>query len=34
MKRFSGGFLVSISLSGTDLEDLMKILIFNSSRFE
>ena len=34
MKWFSGGFLISISLSGTDIEDLMKILKFNSSKFE
>ena len=29
MKRFSGGFVVSISWSGTDLEYLIKIFIFN-----
>ena len=30
MKRFSGGFLISVSLSATDLVCLIKILIFNS----
>ena len=34
MKRFSCGFFVSISLSGTVIEDLVKIFIFNSSKFE
>ena len=30
MKKFPGGFLVSISLSGTDLECLIKNVIFES----
>ena len=30
MKRFSGGFLISISLPATDLECLIRNLIFNS----
>ena len=34
MKRFSGGFFVSISSSGTDLKYLTKILIFSSFKFE
>ena len=34
MKRFSGGFLMSISLQATDLECLIKILIFDSLRFK
>ena len=34
MGSFSGGFLVSTSLLGTDLEYLIKILIFNSLKFK
>ena len=34
MKRFSGGFLISISLPATDLECLIKSLIFNSTQIE
>ena len=33
MKRFSGGFLVSVRLSGTDLEYSIKILISNLFKF-
>ena len=32
-KRFSGAFLISISLPTTDLECLIKTLIFNSLQF-
>ena len=34
MKRFSGGFLISVSLSATDLVCLIKILIFDSLRIK
>ena len=34
MKRFSGGFLISISLSTTDIERLIRKLIFNSLKFK
>ena len=34
MERFSGGSLISISLPATDLECLMKNLIFNSLKFK
>ena len=34
MTRFSGGFLISISLLATDLECLIKNLIFNSLKFK
>ena len=34
MKRFSGGFLISVSLSTTDFICLIKHLIFNSLRFK
>ena len=33
MKRFSGGFLISISLPATDLECLIKNFIFNLLKF-
>ena len=34
MKRFSGAFLISISLPATDLECLIKNLIFKALRFK
>ena len=34
MERFSGGFLISISLSAADLECLIRNLIFNSLKFK
>ena len=34
MKNFPAGFLISISLLGTDLEYFMKILIFHSLKFK
>ena len=34
MERFSGGFLISISLPATDLECLIRNLIFNSLKFK
>ena len=34
MKRFSGGFLISINLPATDFKYLIRNLIFNSLRFE
>ena len=34
VKRFSGGFLISVSLSATDLLCLIKNLIFNSLKFK
>ena len=33
-KVFSGGFLISVSLSATDLVSLIKISIFDSLRFK
>ena len=34
MERFSGGFLISVSFPATDLECLIKNLIFNSFKFK
>ena len=34
MKKFSAGFLISVSLSATDLLCLIKNLIFNSLKFK
>ena len=34
MKRFSGGFSISVSLPATDLECLIKILVFTSLNFK
>ena len=34
MKRFSGGFMISINLPATDLKCLIRNLIFNSLKFE
>ena len=34
MEKFSGSFLISISLSATDLECLIRNLILNSLRFK
>ena len=34
MKKFSGSFLISVSLLATDLECLIRNLIFNSLRFK
>ena len=34
MKRFSGGFLISINLPATDLKYLIRNLIFNSLKFK
>ena len=34
MEKFSGGFLISISLPATELERLIRNLIFNSLKFK
>ena len=34
MNRFSGGFMISINLPATDLNSLIRNLIFNSLKFE